>query len=82
MVEIYEGVGGPQLLAKLVACDYFSGTLQQQGEHLEGLFLQAQLRAILAQFACCEVELEQAEARDSAGFIILECAHEDTTDDA
>ena len=62
MVEVDEGVGGPEFLLQFFAGDDFSGALEQQGEHLEGLTLQAKLDSALAQFACAEVEFEDSEA--------------------
>src|ERR1700730_2041249 len=43
VVEIHEGIGGPELLAQLFARDDISGALKQQGEYLERLLLQAEL---------------------------------------
>ena len=62
VVEVDEGVGGPELLLQLFAGDDFSGALEQQGEDLERLALQAELDSALAQFACAEVEFEDSEA--------------------
>ena len=69
VVEIDEGVGGPELLLQLLAGDHVAGALQQQRQHLEGLPLQAQLDSALAQFACAEIKLKDSEARDSAAIL-------------
>ena len=66
VVEVDEGVGGPELLLQLFARDDVSGMIEEQSEHLEGLALQAQLDATLAQFSRAEVELEDSETRDLA----------------
>ena len=66
MVEVDEGVGGPELLLQLFARNHFAGAFEQQRQNLEGLALQAQLHAALAQFACAEIELEHSKARDPA----------------
>ena len=80
MVEIHEGVGGPKFLAQFLARDHIAGALQQQGQHLERLLLQAKLRAVLAQFARGEVELEDSKPRDSAGVIAWESGHGESDD--
>ena len=69
VVEVDERVGGPELLLQLFARDDFAGTFEQQRQHLEGLSLQAQLDAALAQFACAEIEFEQSKPRDSAALL-------------
>src|ERR1017187_5028346 len=66
VVEVDKSVGGPELLLQLFARDHFTRPLQQQGQHLERLPLQAQHHAALAQFACAEIELKLPKARDSA----------------
>jgi hypothetical protein len=78
VVEIHEGVGWPQLLAQLFARDHLAGALEQQGQHLKGLLLQAQLRTILAQLARGEVQLEDSKPHKSAG-VALESGHETIT---
>ncbi len=84
MVEIDEGVGGPEFLAQIIASDHVASALQEQGEHLERLILQAELGAVLAQLAGGEVELEDAKAGDSAGAIAWGSGHGrwTTADDA
>ncbi len=62
MVEIHEGVRRPEPLAQLVARQDLAGTLQQHGEHLEGLLLQLEFRAVLAQLAGTQVHFANAEA--------------------
>jgi hypothetical protein len=42
---------------------------------LKRLLLQAQLRAVLAQFTGGEVEFEDAEARNPAGIVACESGH-------
>ena len=76
VVEIHEGVGGPEFLAQLLASHHVASALQQQSQNLKRLLLQTKLGAVLAQFAGGEVELEYSKARDSAG-VALEIGHDD-----
>ena len=66
VVEIDECIRRPKLLLQLFSRDYFARALQQQGEYLKGLTLQAQLHSILAEFTGAEVKFENAKASDSA----------------
>src|SRR5579862_6800658 len=79
VVKIHKCVGRPEFLADLFACDHIAGSLQQQREHAERLLLQTQLRSILAQFPRCEIELEDAEPRDSDCGITLRIGHKHGT---
>src|SRR5580700_11280311 len=88
MVEIYKSIGRPQLLAEFFPRDDFSGTLQQVGKYLKGLFLQPYPRAVPAQFPGCEVRRKHSEANNFSGraavrrrhgstkFSILKCRRE------
>ncbi len=61
IVEIHEGVGGPEFLAQIVAGDDLAGIFQQHRENLERLVLKANLQAAFAQFAGGEVRLKNSE---------------------
>jgi hypothetical protein len=65
MVEIHEGIGRPESVAKFFSCDHFAGMLDQHAQHLKGLFLKPQLDSILAQFACRNIHLEGSETQDT-----------------
>src|ERR1700740_2645158 len=67
LVEVHEGVGGPQLLTKFLAGDDSAGVFEQQREHLEGLILQANLQPILSQLAGREVRLKNSELHRVSG---------------
>jgi uncharacterized protein (DUF1786 family) len=84
VVEIDEGIGGPELLAHLLARNHIAGTLEKQGQHLQRLILKAKLGAVFAQLARGEIKLEEAKAHDSARPIAWEHWHrkKHTTDDA
>ena len=51
MIEIAERAGRPQPLTELVAGDKVARTLQEGGQDLEGLLLQTDTNAGLAQLA-------------------------------
>jgi hypothetical protein len=40
VIEVHEGVFGPQAFSQLFPADDFPGPFKQKGEDLEGLFLQ------------------------------------------
>jgi hypothetical protein len=69
VIEIHEGVSGPQFLAHLLASDQVTAALQQEDEHLKRLFLEPKLRAVLAKLSGRVVELKHSEPRDSAGLV-------------
>jgi hypothetical protein len=61
LAEIYEGVGGPQLLPDFFAGHHFAGSLEKQGQNAERLILQVHPAATLVDFARGEVGLKKAE---------------------
>ena len=63
MIEVDEGVGWPEAVAELFAGDDLAGFLEEQGKDLEGLVLELDSDAVLAEFAGAEVELEAREAQ-------------------
>ncbi|MGB2836464.1 MAG: hypothetical protein WBC30_12625, partial [Candidatus Sulfotelmatobacter sp.] len=72
----------PEFLAQFLARHHIAGALQQQGQNLKRLLLQAKLGAVLAQFASGKIEFENTKPRDSAG-VALESGHgQSATDDA
>jgi hypothetical protein len=62
VVEVNEGVGRPQAMAKIIPGDHFSRLLQQQGEDLQRLLLQLHLQSIPAQLSGAKVNLKRPEA--------------------
>jgi hypothetical protein len=66
VVEVDEGVGGPEFLLKIFAGHDFSGAVEEHGKDLEGLSLEAKFDAAFAEFAGVQVEFEDAEADDAA----------------
>ena len=51
-VEIDVGIRGPELFPQILAGDDLAGPFDKQGQQAEGLLLQPDLEAALAQFAC------------------------------
>jgi hypothetical protein len=62
LAEIYESVGGPQLLPDFFAGYHFAGSLEKQRQNTERLILQVHPAATLIDFARGEVGLEKAKA--------------------
>src|SRR5215469_6820178 len=67
VIEVDEGVCGPKLLAQFLACNNFARTVQEHGQDPEGLFLELDLLAALAQFRKLEINLEDLEAYQRPG---------------
>jgi hypothetical protein len=65
MIEIYEGIGRPQLLPQFRACDHLALMLQKQRQDLEWLLLDFNLRSVLAKLTRAKVNLEGPEANGS-----------------
>ncbi len=61
MLEVDEGIGGPQALLKLFASDHFAGLFEQNGEDLERAVLELDANAGFANFASRQIDLEGAE---------------------
>src|SRR6185369_1515573 len=63
VVEVDDGVAGPELLAKLLAGDEIARMLQKERKHAQRLPLELYLAAVPAQFQGAWVELEVSEAK-------------------
>ena len=61
LVEIYEGICGPQPLHQLIAGDQLAGTLQQEDEDLQWLILKVGNGSVDTEFTCARVECELSE---------------------
>ena len=55
VIEVDEGVRGPELLLQFFARDDIAGAVEENGQHLERLPLQAQFGSAFAEFAGAEV---------------------------
>src|SRR5438552_2270054 len=62
MIEVDEGVRGPEPFLKILASNNFAGIQHKHREDLKRLFLKPDALAVLAQFAGPEVHLENPEA--------------------
>ena len=58
VVELHNRVVGPQLLFDLLPGHHLAWMLQQHFQNLEGLFLKANLAAVLVQLSGLEVQLD------------------------
>ena len=69
MIEIDEGVGGPQPVAKLFPGHRLTGPLEQHRQNLKRLLLKPEPHAVFPQLAGSKIDLEYAEteAHGSAG---------------
>ena len=65
-VEINKSVAGPKLLVQFLACHDLAGMLEQEREHLEGLVLELQPNAVLAQLTRTQVHVKRVESRTAA----------------
>ena len=73
VVEIHERVRGPEFLLKFLATDDLTGVLEQHLQHLEGLLLEPDSQAALAQFASPKIHLEDPKSEPPANLIV--CRH-------
>ena len=59
VIEVDEGILGPEFLVQLFTGHDFSRILQQYGQHLKGLSPELDLQSVFAQFAGAEVDFER-----------------------
>ena len=69
VLEVDERAVRPQPLPELVAGQHLAGPLEQHGQQLERLVLQAEAHAVLAQLARAEIELESSESESAVGVL-------------
>ena len=65
VVEIDEGIGGPEFLLQVFARNDFASALEQQCQNLERLALQAEFHAALTQFTRGEIYNRRVAAPDA-----------------
>ena len=61
MIELDDGVIGPELLANFLAEHYLTGLLQQHYEDLHGLLPHADANAVLSQFTGADLKFERTK---------------------
>jgi hypothetical protein len=66
MVEVNEGVLGPEALAELLARNHLAGVLEKDFEHLTGLGLQLEPVTLFAQFAGVQISLKHTEPEETS----------------
>jgi hypothetical protein len=75
VVEIHESVCGPELFLKLLASHDVAVVQKQHRQDLERLFLEPEAQAMLAQFACLKIQLENSKTEQPARLMVV--LHED-----
>jgi hypothetical protein len=66
VVEIHERLRGPEFLLKFLATDDLAGVLEQHRQDPEGLFLEPDSQAALAQFASTKIHFENPKTEPLA----------------
>ena len=61
VIEIHKRVCGPEFFLKFLATYDLAGVLKQHRQDLEGLFLEPDSQAVLAQFASAKIQLENSK---------------------
>ena len=69
MIEIDEGISGPDLFAQIFSRHDLTGILQQGGEDLKRLFLKPDASAVFAQLSGSQVDFKNAKAH-KPGFAV------------
>jgi hypothetical protein len=72
MVEIHKGICGPELLLQVLTTYYLSSVLDKHGQELKWLLLDSDLDAVLSEFPCVEVHLEDTKAETSCLMVVSE----------
>ncbi len=65
MVEINEGIAGPEAFAQFLSRDNFAGILKKDNQNLEGLFCELESETVLAELAGLQIHLENAKMQYS-----------------
>ena len=71
VVEIHKSVCGPESFLKFLASYDLAVVLKQHRQDLEGLFLKANSKAVLAQFASAKVQLENPKTEPPAKVMVF-----------
>ena len=72
VVEVNEGVGGPEDTAEVFAADELAGMLEEIDKHPERLLADANGNAVAPQLGIASVDFKDAETPDLCG-ILLDC---------
>jgi hypothetical protein len=65
--EVHIRVGRPEPFLQFLTCDYFTGMLDEQLQHIDRLAIQLDPQPVLAQLACSEIEFESRKAGNPPG---------------
>jgi hypothetical protein len=66
VVEVDIGVGGPETFLQIFAGDDLAGMVEEHREDADGLFLEADAKAVFAELAGAKIEFENSEAEPCA----------------
>ena len=64
MVEVNEGIGGPQFAAQFLPSDYLARVSKRANKNSEGLLLQLHPIPVFPEFARVAIHLERAEPKE------------------
>ncbi len=71
VVEIHKSVCGPEFFLKFLASYDLAVVLKQHRQDLEGLFLKANSKAVLAQFASAKIQFENPKTEPPAKLMVF-----------
>jgi hypothetical protein len=71
VIEVYEGIRGPEPLLQILAHYDLAGVLDQHGQDLKRLLLNSDLQSMLSEFAGAEIKLEDAKAKTPRKMMIF-----------
>ena len=71
VVEVYEGIRGPEPLLQILARYDLADVLDQHGQNLKRLLLNSDLQSVLSEFAGTEIKLEDAKAKTPRKMMIF-----------
>ena len=71
VVEIYKSVCGPEFFLKFRASYDLAVVLKQHRQDLEGLFLKANSKAVLAQFASAKIQFENPKTEPPTKLMVF-----------
>jgi hypothetical protein len=63
VLEVHEGVRGPQALSQLLASDQLTGSVHERAQYLEGLYGDLDPDALPSHLAGAPVDFKDAEAK-------------------
>jgi len=71
VVEIHKSVCGPEFFLEFLASYDLAGVLKQRRQDLEGLFLKANSKAVLAQLPSAKIQFEYPKTEPPAQLMVF-----------